>query len=173
MLNPIIEQHNNKKSHHQTKPLWVDILLSQIKWQKACADHPANYLLCLDHLYLPFFAYNSWARESNPANTQSCQLHEEHHEITHGSFIKRHLRNWCQRTEQIPKMLQNNQLTMILCCWKHHNKRKTNITRAMLNPQCPPPPRSVYGTTWSYRETVTLWNSLGDHFVWIKLSANW
>ena len=33
-------------------------------------------------------------------------------------------------------------------------------TRAALTPTYPRPPRSVYGTTWSYCETVILWNSL-------------
>ena len=37
-------------------------------------------------------------------------------------------------------------------------------TRAALTPKYPQPPRSVYGTTWSYCETVILWNSLCDDF---------
>ena len=39
-------------------------------------------------------------------------------------------------------------------------------TRAALKLKYPQPPRSVYGTTWSYCETVILWNSLCDDFVW-------
>ena len=38
-------------------------------------------------------------------------------------------------------------------------------------PKYPRPPRSVYGTTWSYYEIVILWNILGDDFVWFKLST--
>ena len=36
------------------------------------------------------------------------------------------------------------------------------LTRAALTPKYPRSPRSVYGTTWSYCETVILWNSLWD-----------
>ena len=38
-------------------------------------------------------------------------------------------------------------------------------------PKYPRPPRSVYGTKWSYCETVILWNSIGSDFVWSKLST--
>ena len=38
-------------------------------------------------------------------------------------------------------------------------------------PKYPQPPRLVNGTTWLYCEIVILWNSLGDDFVWLKLST--
>ena len=41
---------------------------------------------------------------------------------------------------------------------------KTNI-------KCPWLPRSIHDTTQSHRETISLWNSPGDHFVWFKLST--
>ena len=43
-------------------------------------------------------------------------------------------------------------------------------TRAALTPKYPRPPRSIYGTTWSYCETVILWNSLGDDWCAILIT---
>ena len=43
-------------------------------------------------------------------------------------------------------------------------------TRAALTPKYPRPPRSIYGTTWSYCETVILWNSLGDDWCAILIA---
>ena len=45
------------------------------------------------------------------------------------------------------------------------------MVRIQWSIQCPRPPRSIYDTAQSYRETVSLWNSPGDHFVWFKLST--